>query len=432
VKFAEKKVRLAFLVWVKMVVRGNGARRRRLVVDPAVQLGESQGDEASNPSQPSKRQKTKNSDVRTYAYGADRRNQLKTTDLIPKRLVAYLCVVLVLLICLSLLNFAAHYAVRWDETIGTAGLELLAIQGPGSLASWFSSFLLIITGLASLQIYAMRQHRCDDYRGTYRVWLWMAALFMVASISCVADLGTVASNLFSSYTGYSFEGRAWLPPTAKLLALTVLAAGGLYEVRESRGSLAFVTFVWVAYAAAAVLPLFGATATIVGFSADVVAGNCVLFGTAALLLAHLTYGRFIFLDANGLIAQWVKDKKLAQQKKQKKKAAAAKRKKTKPAPSNKTTATPKRPARKKAKPASKSTSRSTGSDRPTVGTSSKSSKVEKTPSEVLRELAAASRAKEQTKHRPTVEDHESESVQGMSKAQRRKLRKLDKQRRRAA
>ena len=408
-----------------MVVRGNGARRRRLVVDPAVQLGESDGG-GSTASKPSKRRKTTSSDVRTYSYGADRRNQPKTTDLIPKRLVAYLSVVLVLLTCLSLLNVAAHYGEQYGDHIGTAGMELLAICGSGSLASWFSCFLLIITGLVSLQIYAMRRHRCDDYRGTYRIWVWMAAFFIAASVTCVADLGTVASNVIFSYTGQSIADKAWFPLTAKLLALTVLVGGGLYEVRESRGSFALVVFVWVAYASAAISPLLGSALTVVGISSEVVAGNCVLFGTAALLLAHLTYGRFIFLDANGLISQCLKNKKSVQSKKKKKPASAKQKKAQTTAPAKKSV-TSKTPVRKKAKPAAKSTR----SHRPTVEKKTPA-KEEKTPSEILRELAAASRAKEQAQCRSNVEENPSENLPRMSKAQRRKQRKLEKQRRRAA
>ena len=441
-----------------MVLQRNSTRRRRLVVDPSISLGESEVrvvDEASAP--PRRRKKsTESTEARAYTYGADRRNQRKTTDLVPKRIVSYLSVVALLLAGLWLINFTSQNVEAWSSTLGQSGLDTFAIHGRGSLASWFSSFLLIMTGLASLQIYALRQHRCDDYKGTYRLWLWTAGLLILASVNCVTDLGTLAMNLAQTVTGSLSGERAWIPLAVKLVALGVLMGRGMFEVRESRGSFALVVFVWIAYSAAAVMQLPAVEQNLVGLGSETMIGNCVLFGTAALFLAHLTYARFIFLHANGLIVQ--REKKVKQEKTKPKRTTKKKRRSTKTKvvetevsdesaakPKKKTTRrkATKKPvvseadeAEKKQKPVAKTKRTKKSKPQPAAKTSKQPEK--KSPSEVLKELAAASREKEQSNQGSTrsgvdVQDEEEhEGIIKMSKSQRRKQRKLEKQRRRAA
>ncbi|MFK7770283.1 MAG: hypothetical protein AB8B55_23940 [Mariniblastus sp.] len=459
-----------------MVVRRSDARRRRLVIDPtiqsdAVEVGDTPVTAASKRKKKPQPSIPEQTDVRAYSYGADRRNQLKTTDLIPKRVVSYLLVVLVMLASLWMLNFSASNASQWSAHIGQSGVAALAIQGQGSLASWYSSFLLIISGMASLQIYALRQHRCDDYLGTYRLWIWMAVLFLIASVNCVVDLSGLATNLFQSLTSQTLGGNPWLPITIKLTALSLLVARGLYEVRESRGSLALVAVVWIAYSFAAVMQLPAAKESLVNLGSDKVMGNCMLIGTTALLLAHLTYARFIFLRAHGLITLKVRTKKAKVKKKKvaavtKSKAAKSTKKTsaktrsksktetlTEESETEQVAAKPKRVTKAKSKSKARSKPVATPETaiekpaapkiavtEPPVTKPAASASKEKSPSEVLKEMAAASRAK-QTKQAQSAtsraqtddaDEPKNGEILQMSKAQRRKLRKLQKQQRRAA
>ena len=469
-----------------MVLRRSDARRRRMVIDPTVPADDVAADNAQSTTTKRSKKKptvTKPDDVRAYSYGADRRNQLKTTDLIPKRVLSYMLVLMAMLLSIAFINFCSTHASQWSAQVGEAGMSTLAIQGQGSLASWYSSFLLIISGMASIQIYALRQHRCDDYRGTYRLWIWMAILFLLASVNCVVDLGGLATNLVQAFTSQSFSDRPWLPITIKLTALSLLVARGLYEVRKSRGSFALVVVVWVAYSVAAVMQLPAAKESLVNLGSEKVMGNCILFGTSALLLAHLTYARFIFLRAHGLITVKVKTKR-AKKKKTKvppKKKATTKTATTKTAATKTTKAKSTRSKLNKSA-AAKTKSKSKTSESETDSQKSKSTKIaastskratkstakskpaatsqankkttkpastaskktgkaeEKSPSELLKELAAASRAKAAAESAKTSaktttsqqDDESGESIIKMSKSQRRKLRKQNKQQRRAA
>jgi hypothetical protein len=325
-----------------------------------------------------------------------------------------------------------------------------------------------MTGLASLQIYALRLHRCDDYQGTYRLWLWMAVIFVIASVNCIVNLGDVAANLVASFTQQPFGSRPWLPAAIKIGALTLLVARGVYEVRESRGTLALVAVVWIAYCAASLLQMPGNSEQMVGLETEMVIGNCMIFGTAALFLAHLTYGRFIYLQAHGLIKVKPAKEKVAKSKPkktkkkratktadkeattEKKKSAKPKRKSTRKktaetvetleadedestevAAEFKTKKTTKKPAAKKAtrKRAAKKVEEAVEDDGPVVLKAEpelKGGTGKKSPSEVLKELAAASRAK-QAASQDEDDDESQDDIANMSKSQRRRMRKLQKQ-----
>ena len=446
-----------------MALRRSDSRRRRLVVDPsqAVSQADENGAPASSSGTNSANTQT---DIRAYSFGANRRNVNKTTDLFPKRVVSYLLVVLVLLVCLGLINYGAIQAHQWRAQIGDQGVSSLAISGLGSTGSWFSSFLLIVSSLACLQIFALRKHRCDDYRGTYRLWIWMSGVLLFASLCCIVNLASIAGVAFESLTQISFVEKPWLAPAIVISLLTILAARAIYEVRRSCGSMAWMAAAWLGFAAAALLqlPAVG-DLVLIEFGSEVVAGNCVLFATAALLMAHLTYVRFIFLRAHGLIKLKAKKKVAKPKTKAKVKAKAKPKTKVESKPKSKTKAKPKSssksktgeaaPAKSRKKTAAKSTDKAADRTKETVTASDKKVAAKKTKSnakssapkgdkkkssqDTLKEMAAASRAKEKAQSNrgasaEVEEDFESEGIIKMSKAQRRKQRKEARNRKRAA
>ena len=479
-----------------MVVRRSDARRRRLVVDPSQPVVQTDaGTSAQNKTSPKSASKKSDADRQKayYSYGADRRNHHKTTDLVPKRVVSYLLVVLAILVALALINFGAVNASGWEQQIGSEGIRSFAIDGQGSIACWFSSFLLIMTGLASLQIYALRKHRCDDYRGTYRLWLWMAGLFLLASVNYVVNFGEAITFAFQSFTNQSLTANPWLLFGIKTVALTILVGRGVFEVRESRGSLAWVVLVWLAYTVAALVQFPAARELLVEVGPEMIIGNCILVGTISVFMAHLTYARFIFLQAHGLITIAEKKKKKVVKKKAKPRKKAKAKSSTKKlrstvaaedsesAESAESTGSAKRSkpaASSKSKPKAKSTKAKSApkksikiADEPNEEAASptpaKSKKAErkakaskqpvkiladsesekkksniggglgggkKSAQDVLKELAAASRAKEQSSQQADYEEDEPEheGVINLSKAQRRKLRKAQRAKKRAA
>ena len=433
-----------------MTFRRNDARRRRLAIDPVVPVGVEACVDVDRESLES--DQLAKTPSRHYSFGANRRCQPKTTDLIPKRICSYLLVVLSLLAVLWLITFLARQSNQWSAYLEESGTRLLAIRGQGSLASWFSSFLLIITGVASLQIYALRKHRCDDYRGSYRLWGWMAAILIMASINCVSDLTGVLGDLtIRLFIGES-SNRVWMPFALKLVALSVLTVRGIYEVRASLGSLALVLFVWLAYVAAIVLQYPMVDEALADLGPNTMLGNCLLFGTTGLFLAHITYARYVFLDAHGLIKPRGKSRNVSTEVASRELNSAAVAPLSTPVPvvkSEKRTeekvqefAPVARQSPKATQPKAENKRNNQPVQTPAHSTKKTNSAQsgDKSPSEILKEMAAASRAKERRRLEELQVSESSPSIEvpgkldsiKMSKSQRRKQRKLKKQQRRAA
>lgn len=418
-----------------MVIRRNDQRRRRVVIDEVSQQNDGQVATARK-----SRPKTSKpeSDSRNYAFGANRRNQFKTTDFIPKRFLSFGLLVLTLLTVVCGINLLATQSLNWHRFIGDPGSRAFSLVGVGSLSSWFSSFLLIMTGLASLQIYALRQHRCDDYRGTYRLWLWMSLLFILGSIHCVVDFGSVLANITEAVTQQPVGSKIWALVTFKIFALTLLVVRSLFEVRASRGSLALVVVVWVAYSAATLLQLPAIRHSMV-VDYEVYYGNTILFATAMLLISHLAYARFVYLHAQGLIKSRVATEKTVVKAAKPTKTVKPVKKKTKPevpviaetttAPKKSKTRTTKR--KKVVSPviATQTTSVPTPITRPPVPKPSKKV-VPPVPGPTLSKSTISP-------PNPADDDGDlpggtSQQHANMSKSERRRARKLEKRARRAA
>ena len=181
--------------------------------------------------------------------------------------------------------------------LGLAPL-LDASQG-GSLASWFSSLAFGLAAVASVLIYSVRRYKTDDYRGSYRLWLWCAIAFMAMSIDATANLHAPFSRAMARVSGWSMlpEGAIWWI-TVWGAVMSILALRLLMEVRECRT--AFVGFV-------SVIALWTAALAIeygwlpIHDNAELIAAGCRLLGQLSLLSAIGVYGRHVLLDAEGLL-----------------------------------------------------------------------------------------------------------------------------------
>lgn len=411
------------------------SQRRQRVRRLALEEHGETADTTTEAPKPVKRTRARKTKKLAYASRAQRRHQNKTTDLLPKRRIPIAITVVLLAVSIGALNLLASLQISWSELLGSS--NALSLSGAGTLSGWFSSFLLILSGLASLQIYALRQHRNDDYRGTYRVWLWMAAIFVLASVNSVVNFG----QFFTALTGSLMEVSAtsphrmfWWVLAAKLLALTGLVVRGIFEVRASKGALVMVVLVWLAYAGSIVIQVPPAKEAIVS-NYETVHGNCLLVGTALSLMFVLVYARYVYLSANGLL----KVKKVT-------KANVGKVAKSKPAKSKPAKSKPavqkKAGVKKAAEPTKKATpvrlAKDTVAEQSEAESQSvpaKQAAVEPPKSKPSSPLAAKMRSMK--KNESTEEEAEIISLmdkQNLSKADKRRLKKLEKrvEQRRAA
>ena len=186
-----------------MAIGRNQSRRNRVFLDDSLKSSladlESLADAAIS-------NKTSPAEKKAYSIAGQRAGQLKTTDLIPIRVKSWAIVVMMSIAMIAFINLLAIKASNWESWLSPTAMQSISYSGVGSLSNWFSSLLMLITGMASLQIYGMRRHRCDDYSGSYRIWLWMALLFMLASANFVVDIREVFASLART-AGYE-GGRA--------------------------------------------------------------------------------------------------------------------------------------------------------------------------------------------------------------------------------
>ena len=278
-----------------MPIQRSHSRRRRVFLEESVhsELSESR----TVASESASRRSEKSTPM--YSDAGKREGQLKTTDLLPISATGLGTVIAVCALIICALNYLAVSAPHWSAVLSSDAIRTISFSGNGSVSAWFSSFLLLMTSMASLQIYSMRRHRNDDYGGTYRVWLWLALVFVIASINCVVDFSSVIQSLAIA-AGYPSNGSLLLPLAIKFVALSIIFVRGILEIRQSRGATIAVVLAWIAYTSALVAQYpaeqFGLTQ-----NKDLAVGNSLLIGNLSCFAMSLLFARFIFLEANGLI-----------------------------------------------------------------------------------------------------------------------------------
>lgn len=362
-----------------------------------------------------------------YSKRARRRYQLRTTDLIPKRAWSLTVVILLLLSAVFGIVLLDNAANSWSDVIGESGVQTLTIGTNTSLSNWFSSFILILTALGCLQIYLLRQHRSDDYRGVYRWWLWMAAILVFASLNAVTGIinigATLVGHLFSSPENFTV-GWGWT--LVKFSVLAVLVGRFGYEMRISRGALIGCCVVFFLYSSALIVNAIELPAA-AAQQYKLTYGNFMMLGKIAVFAVVLLYSRFIYLEAHGLVKPRVKADKPAKKKSIKKKKKTAQ---PKPAKSAEKQTAPEK-TKRQTQPAAK---------KKTATPVKKSKSVAAKPTSPAPE---SSKPKRKSKSSANTDEHdrqlqaeidELESNQSLSKSERRRLRKLQRrqEQRRAA
>jgi hypothetical protein len=142
------------------------------------------------------------SNARVYSEQALLRNQPRLTDLIPLSRWAYVALLLVGVGVINLLQLGSRQASIESNVLP---LELFALNGSGTLASWVSSVLLLMLCVGSIQVYLIRRFKADDYKGRYKIWLWVAAISAVLSF----EQATGAHRLLQSVVDRFATAAPW-------------------------------------------------------------------------------------------------------------------------------------------------------------------------------------------------------------------------------
>jgi hypothetical protein len=180
-------------------------------------------------------------------------------------------------------------------------LLTLDVQRPGSLAAWISSLLLVAAAYQGVQIYRLRRHKTDDYRGKYRVWAWVPLVLLAMAAGQATDVHRDAIRLtgalFAPKTG-SVHAATW--PLLAVISWLVVAGRLALEIRVSRWATALLAMASVGYVAG----LLTAQIPVQPISQMLI----VLCSSAFLMVSHLgvfvsvlVFGRYVYLDSQGLL-----------------------------------------------------------------------------------------------------------------------------------
>jgi hypothetical protein len=188
------------------------------------------------------------------------------------------------------------------------------LASTGSVAAWVAAVVLLLASALCLLVYSIRRHRIDDYRGRYRIWLAASAACLILSATSVAGLHHVLAYTLSHVTGWTAlrAGAVWWLAVAGL-PLAWVALRTLRDVMECR----LAASLWIA----AIGCYVAAGASYLGFVPAVAPRidtmlNAVLalVGHWLLLVAVVSYARFVVLDAQGLVSIRTRSKQTARAK----------------------------------------------------------------------------------------------------------------------
>jgi hypothetical protein len=183
---------------------------------------------------------------------------------------------------------------RFTRTIQAAAgcLDARSMQ---SLAGWLAQVSLGMATSVALIVRLMRRHRRDDYNGRYRAWGWLAGLFAITACAGLVPIGRLVGAAIADTTGITLgpDGIGWWIVLATIAygAVTPWAVLPLHE----RGATAFwSTLALSAWAAAAGCHWVG------GRDAAVIGGHAAWAAGAALAaIAMLAAARSVIREVRG-------------------------------------------------------------------------------------------------------------------------------------
>jgi hypothetical protein len=334
-------------------------------------------------------------DAPRYSDAAGVENHPQVTDFVPRRYSTIALLGLFGAAATAVIAALHYFALPIAASRGVYSGAAFDLTARGNLTEWLAAVVLFMASGFCILTYSIRRHRIDDYRGRYRVWLGAGLACLVLSANSVTGLHEVLADVLSRATGWSAlrDGAAWWIAIAGL-PLAWIFARVLLDVRECRIAAALLTGAGVCYGISAA-SFLGYGPTVDADVQPIITAGPLLLGHWLLFTAIVANARFVVLDAQGLVTV---------------------RKQTK-AKRAETVAKPKSAATKSSPAASTSSSAS-----PTVSISRETLQPVKTPADSSRWVDGSRFERE---HYDSDEDEESsDGDRRLSKADRKKLRKI--------
>jgi len=236
-----------------------------------------------------------------YSQAVRKTCQQRMVQLIPIR-PGSLALVLTVMWTVWGLLLLAHYLfhVRASDTgrSTTLILQLFDVRSPHSIANWMTCQLWMLTAIVAWMIYRIRQHKLDDYRAKYRIWIVLACVALFSSFDTATSALYLFGQSIDGWTRKEIGYGGW--PLVLACYASLIAITGLRLSSELKGTPTAVAF-WfgglVAWACAALLgtgllKLDWSTGTI-----DLTVGACWLGGVLLVFQSAGMYLRYCYIQA---------------------------------------------------------------------------------------------------------------------------------------
>lgn len=237
--------------------------------------------------------------------------QLRLLDLVPRRSIVLAVLLSVAVAVVVGLEFAYAWMVGRAAAGGTT-LTTLDVAAKGSLASWFSSLMLLAAAAVALLIYSVRRHRTDDYQGRYRVWIWAAGGCLLLATDQAAGLREAFREMMISLTGTPLLGNGdlwWV--VAYAIIFGAIGSRLLMDMRHCIPAAIALSGAAVAHGLV-VSQRFGWMVFDGGNGVIFLTGS-EMVGNLLLLAAFGFFARHVVLDAEGLLPRRRQDESEDQQ-----------------------------------------------------------------------------------------------------------------------
>jgi hypothetical protein len=274
---------------------GRNGRRRRVLNEEV--LSASSGNSARKSSGSGE----SSSQAPRYSDAAGVENHPQITDFVPRRYRTIVMLVVTGLATVATLGALHYFAQTVAVFAGLPTLRPFDLAAPGSIAAWISAVVLFLASAACLLTYSIRRHRIDDYRGRYRIWLGASVACFVLSANSVAGLHHVVAHSLAHFAGWTAlrDGAAWWIAIAGL-PLAWIGLRVLLDIKECRLATLFLFAAATCYAASA-SSYFGFIPATEPQNASLITGTTMLLGNWLVFASVVSYARFVVLDAQGLV-----------------------------------------------------------------------------------------------------------------------------------
>jgi hypothetical protein len=236
-----------------------------------------------------------------YSQAVRKTCQQRLTQFIPIR-PGSLALVLGVMWCLWGALLLAHYLFHVRGT--TTGqsqillLQLFDVRSPHSIANWLTCQVWMLTAIAAWMIYRIRQHKLDDYRAKYRIWIVLACIALFSCFDTATSALYLLGQSIDPWTRKEIGYGGW--PLVLACYASLVALMGLRLSSELKGTPTAVIFWFAGLLAWACAALLGTGLLKLEWhpgTIDLTVGACWLGGVLLVFQAAGMYLRHCYLQA---------------------------------------------------------------------------------------------------------------------------------------